>query len=192
MSCRKGLCISFLLSALLTMSMVQATEFNIDAYKASWADQRASAIGDIITVLIEEKANASSSAGLDADNEHVVGVVSDLKGTKFNFDAGINSGMTNDSSTSRKGSISATITVRVVDIDQYGLLKIEGTQFVTVNGEEQKITLSGFIRKDDLSAQNAIISSRIESAHIELSGIGEVDDNRKPSIFRSLFRWLGF
>lgn len=192
MSCGKSLTLSVLLSALLATSVTQATEFNIDDYKASWADQRATAIGDIITVLIEEKANASSSAGLDADNEHVIGVVSDLKGTQFNFDAGINSGMTNDASTSRKGSISATITARVVDIDQYGLLKIEGTQFVTVNGEEQKITLSGFIRKDDLSAQNAIISSRIESARIELSGIGEVDDNRKPSIFRSLFRWLGF
>ncbi|WP_275946180.1 flagellar basal body L-ring protein FlgH [Vibrio metschnikovii] len=191
MSCRKGLCISFLLPALLTILMVQAAEFNIDGYKASWADQRATTIGDIITVLIEEKANASSSAGLDAANKHVIGVASNVQGTKFNFDAGINSGMANDSSTSRKGSISATITVRVVDIDQHGLLKIEGSQFVTVNGEEQKITLSGFIRKDDLSAKNAIISSRIESAHIELSGIGEVDDNRKPSIFRSLFRWLG-
>ncbi|OEF55548.1 hypothetical protein A1OU_24645 [Enterovibrio norvegicus] len=170
----------------------QATEFNIDDYKASWADQRANAIGDIVTILIEENANASSSAGLDADNEHVISILNDLKGTPFNFDANINSGMNNDASTSRKGSISATITARVVEIDQYGLLRIEGTQFVTVNGEEQQITLNGFVRKDDLSAQNAIISSRIESARIELSGIGEVDDNRKPSIFRSMFRWLGF
>ncbi|MEZ8082569.1 flagellar basal body L-ring protein FlgH [Enterovibrio norvegicus] len=192
MSCRKKLYISALLIAMSYVPASQATEFNIDDYKASWADQRANAIGDIVTILIEENANASSSAGLDADNEHVISILNDLKGTPFNFDANINSGMNNDASTSRKGSISATITARVVEIDQYGLLRIEGTQFVTVNGEEQQITLNGFVRKDDLSAQNAIISSRIESARIELSGIGEVDDNRKPSIFRSMFRWLGF
>ncbi len=188
----KKLCISALLMLLSGLNTVYAIEFDIDNYKASWADQRANNIGDIITILIEEKAKASSSAGLGADNEHSIGVSNNIKGTPFNFDAGINSAMDNDASTSRNGSISAMITARVVEIDQYGLLKIQGSQFVTVNGEEQQITLSGFIRKEDLSAQNAIISSRIESARIELSGIGEVDDNRKPSIFRSLFRWLGF
>lgn len=178
--------------SLLCASQVIAMDFDIDDYKASWADQRANSIGDIVTVLIEEKVNASSSAGLDADNDHAVSIFNEFKGTPFSLDANINSGMNNDASTSRKGSISATITARVVQIDEYGLLKIEGTQLVTVNGEEQKITLKGLVRRDDLSARNAIISSRIESARIELSGIGEVEDNRKPTVFRSLFRWLGF
>ncbi|UTM58466.1 flagellar basal body L-ring protein FlgH [Photobacterium sp. CCB-ST2H9] len=171
---------------------VRAIEFDIDHYRASWADQRAYKVGDIVTILIAENAKASSSAGIDADNRHKIGVSNDFRGEQFNLDAGLRSEMANDASTSRRGSISATITARIIGIDPYGLLKVQGSQYVTVNGEEQQITLSGFIRPDDLSPQNAIISSRIESAQIELSGIGEVNDNRKPSIFRSLFRWLGF
>ncbi|QUJ69056.1 flagellar basal body L-ring protein FlgH [Photobacterium sp. GJ3] len=169
-----------------------AIEFNIDNYRANWADQRAYTVGDIVTILIEENAKASSSAGIDADNRHKIGVSNDFRGEQFSLDAGLQSEMENDASTSRRGSISATITARIIGIDPYGLLRIQGSQYVTVNGEEQQITLSGFIRPDDLSPQNAIISSRIESAQIELSGVGEVNDNRKPSIFRSLFRWLGF
>lgn len=189
---RKGQILnSMFFLAMVASFSASAIEYNIDDYRASWADQRANAVGDIITILIEEKAKASSSAGIDADNKHVIGITNDIKGHPFNFDAGINSEMQNDASTTRNGSISATITARVIEIDPFGLLKIEGFQFVTVNGEEQKITLRGFIRQDDLSPQNAIVSSRIESARIELSGIGEVNDNRKPGIFRSLFRWLG-
>ncbi|CZF82662.1 Flagellar L-ring protein precursor [Grimontia celer] len=180
------------LGALLFVNASHAIAFDIDGYKSTWADQRASAVGDIVTVLVQEKAKAVSSAGIDADNAHSIGISSNYKGSAFNLDAGLDSRMNNDASTARNGSISATITTRVIDIDDYGLLKIEGTQFVTVNGEEQKITLSGFVREKDLSPDSAVISSRIESARIELSGIGEVNDNRKPGIIRALFRWLGF
>lgn len=178
--------------SMLSSFQVFGIEYDIDNYRASWVDQRAYTVGDIVTILIEESAKASSSAGIDADNKHDIGISNNFRGEEFNLEAGISSEMENDASTSRRGSISATITARIIEIDPYGLLEIQGSQFVKVNGEEQKITLRGYIRPDDLSPQNAIISSRIESAQIELSGIGEVNDNRKPSIFRSLFRWLGF
>lgn len=171
---------------------VSSIEYDIGSYKASWADQRAAAIGDVVTVLIQETAKASSSAGLDADNQHSVGVSNQINSRSFQLETGLNGSMAGESSTSRNGSISATITARVVEIDQHGMLKISGEQYVTVNGEEQKITISGYVRPEDLSAQNLVISSRLESANIELSGIGEVNDNRNPNIFRLLFRWLGF
>ncbi len=171
---------------------VSSIEYDIGSYKASWADQRAAAIGDVVTVLIQETAKASSSAGLDADNQHSVGISNQINSRSFQLETGLNGSMAGESSTSRNGSISATITARVVEIDQHGMLKISGEQYVTVNGEEQKITISGYVRPEDLSAQNLVISSRLESANIELSGIGEVNDNRNPNIFRLLFRWLGF
>ncbi|WGS63057.1 flagellar basal body L-ring protein FlgH [Vibrio lentus] len=167
-------------------------EYDIKTYKAKWADQRATAIGDMLTVLIQETAKASSSAGLDADNKHSVGISNQLNSNTFELDSGLSGSMVGESSTSRNGSISATITARVIGIDQHHMFKIFGEQYVTVNGEEQKITITGFVRPEDLSAQNLVVSSRIESANIELSGIGEVNDNRNPNVFRLLFRWLGF
>ncbi|MGY3686800.1 flagellar basal body L-ring protein FlgH [Vibrio coralliilyticus] len=193
MSNSVSLVIRMMAGGLLFISTVVASiEYNIGNYKASWADQRATAIGDVVTVLIQETAKASSSAGLDADNKHSVGISNQINSHSFQFDTGLNGSMAGESSTSRNGSISATITTRVVEIDQHGMFKISGEQYVTVNGEEQKITISGYVRPEDLSAQNLVISSRIESANIELSGIGEVNDNRNPNVFRLLFRWLGF
>jgi len=169
-----------------------AIEFDIDKYKAQWSDKRSNSIGDIVTILINESAKASSSAGLNADNEHSLTASSVVQNESYKLGLGLDSSLNGDSSTSRNGAIRATITSRIIDIDEYGMLEVEGAQFVTVNGEEQKITLKGFIRADDLNANNFILSSRIESARIELSGIGEVNNNRNPNIFRTLFRWLGF
>ncbi len=138
MSNNKRLLFLMLFLSLFPVHGAWSIEYNIDNYKAKWSDRRASSVGDIVTILIKEKARASSSAGLDADNSHTIGITNDIKGRPFNFDAGINSEMNGDSSTSRNGSISAMITARVVDIDHYGILKVEGSQFVTVNGEEQK------------------------------------------------------
>lgn len=179
-------------SAICFSEGITAIEYDIEKYSATWADQRATSIGDVVTILIEETAKASSSAGLDADNKHSLGLSHQIDSHSFSMDAGLNGSMSGESSTSRNGSISATITARITEIDPHGLFKIFGEQFVTVNGEEQKITIAGFVRPEDLSSQNLVISSRIESAKIELSGIGEVNDNRDPNVFRLLFRWLGF
>lgn len=167
-------------------------EYDVKNYKAKWADQRATSVGDVVTILVQETAKATSSAGLDAENKHSVGISQQLNSNSFNLDTGLNGSMAGESSTSRNGSISATITARVTEIDQHNMLKIFGEQYVTVNGEEQKITISGYVRPEDLTAQNLVVSSRIESAVIELSGIGEVNDNRNPNVFRLLLRWLGF
>lgn len=189
---RKFKCFYIFILLIIVCQNAISIEFDMGKYKAQWSDKRSSAIGDIVTVLINESAKASSSAGLSADNEHSLAGSSVIQNDSFKLGLGLDSSLNGDSSTSRNGAIKARITVRIIDIDEFGMLKIAGSQFVTVNGEEQKITLNGFIRSDDLSANNFILSSRIESAKIELSGIGEVNDNRNPNIFRTLFRWLGF
>lgn len=138
MSNSVSLAIRLMVCCLLFISKVVASiEYDIGNYKASWADQRATTIGDVVTVLIQETAKASSSAGLDADNKHSVGISNQINSHSFQLDTGLNGSMAGESSTSRNGSISATITTRVVEIDQHGMFKISGEQYVTVNGEEQ-------------------------------------------------------
>ncbi|MCE2597112.1 flagellar basal body L-ring protein FlgH [Motilimonas cestriensis] len=176
----------------LSLPIYAEINFDIDNYQAQWADQRGVEIGDIVTILIKEKARASSSAGLDADNSSSVGISGQWQKNEYGGKGKISSELNGDASTVRDGSISATITARITEMDSFGLLKIEGSQFVVVNGEEQKILITGFIREEDLTSENAILSSRIDSARIEMSGVGEVDANRNPNIFQSMFRWLGF
>lgn len=181
-----------LMTLLLMFSYeLQAIDFDIDNYKPQWSDSRSQSVGDIVTILINESARASSSAGVNADNSRSLGAGFSTERKDLKVALGFDSDLSGDASTQRNGAISATITARIIGIDKYGMLEIEGSQYVTVNGEEQKITLKGFIKADDLSSSNFISSSRIESARIELSGIGEVNDNRNPGLFRSIFRWLG-
>ncbi len=179
-----------MVSLLFFSNESKAIDFDIDNYKPQWSDSRSQSVGDIVTILINESARASSSAGISADNSRSLAAGFTTKKNDLKLALGLDSDVTGDASTQRNGAINATITARIIAKDKYGLFEIEGSQYVTVNGEEQKIILKGFIKPDDLSANNFISSSRIESAQIELSGIGEVNDNRNPGLFRSIFRWL--
>ena len=157
-------------------------------------DGKARRLGDIVTIVITENASASKqattatgrSSAINAGIPNMLG----LEGSKIitsNFadlskliNASASSNFDGSGSTTRKESLSATITAKVVDVLSNSNLRVEGRRNVKVNNEDQIVTVKGVIRQRDITAENMINSIFVADAQITYSGEGIISDRQKP------------
>ncbi len=158
------------------------------------ADGNARRVGDLITVNIED--SSSTSLGADTSTSRVgsadfnitAGLGLDQQILKANPSMGTTIGLGGDStskhvgtgSTSRTGSLAATITCQVEEVLPNGNLRIRGTKTVKVNRETQVLALDGVVRPRDILLDNTVRSDLIAEAHIEFTGAGVLADKQGP------------
>lgn len=149
------------------------------ASRASWlGDERAFSVGEILMVVVDEQTVASektnSSQNSTRNEQNNISVSASTKpvptAAAFASQAGATSQQTGSSN--RQGQLTATLSVRVTQINADGSLKIEGKRDVVVDGRRQQMTLTGLVRPEDVSPQNVVPSSRIANASISYKGNG--------------------
>lgn len=184
-----------LLCLLVSISVCGATSLWSDnASSASmFADRRAKAVGDTITVIIEEETTAVNKAGTNTSKKtdvNVGGGAGPIYKAVVPASAGYSDSYNSAGSTTRSNSLSAKVTVQVTEVQPNGNLVVSGTQSVKVNGENQKITILGTLRPDDISADNTVLSTALSNAEIKVDGKGSIGSKQKPGIINRLFGWL--
>jgi flagellar L-ring protein precursor FlgH len=166
-----------------------------------FVDNRATTVGDIVTVIIREQASASKEAttstgrstSASADITSLFGLESNIANLNSNIDPAnlISAGYTNDfqgsGSTTREVDLTATITTQVIEVLPNGNMRISGSKSVMVNHEKQLINLSGIIRQQDITPNNEIDSRYILDANIMYSGKGVIDDKQRPGWLLRLY-----
>ena len=160
-------------------------------------DQRASKIGDILTVEIEiaDKAELSNSsnrtrtASTSAGVSHFFGLEHAFGGL-FNshfdpenlVDAESSSDHTGAGAINREEKIELTVAAVIVDRLPNGNLVIAGRQEVRINAELRELTVSGVIRPEDITAENRISHEQIAEARISYGGRGQLSAIQRPNI----------
>lgn len=155
------------------------------------ADNKASGVGDMVTIVIYEAASASNR-------------VSNKSGKKTDVGGGLTAGPIDESGTlsfggnyagtgevSRTEQLVARMTASVIDHLPNGDFLIQGQQKLLVNGENRDIIVRGRIRRADIDSNNSIASSRIADAQISYDGKGFVSKSAKPGILNKIFSFLG-
>ncbi len=79
----------------------------------------------------------------------------------------------------RSEKISLTIAAVVTGVLPNGNMIIQGTQEVLTNGELRRLTVSGIVRPEDISAANTIRHTQIAEARIAYGGRGEISRVQK-------------
>jgi flagellar L-ring protein precursor FlgH len=153
-------------------------------------DRRARALNDLITIRVVENIEGTGSAdsALDKNSSASAGVGSLFGATKklSAIDPGNLVGTSSDSkfkgsgATSRSGTLSATITARVMEVLPNGDLVLEGAREIDINGDRQMVVLTGVARPSDVSDQNVVLSPSIGQLRIRYFGRGLMKDNLKP------------
>ena len=167
---------------------------------AYYSDQRASRLGDIITIKIIEVSSATEKATTDLGrNSDMEAGITSLAGyekrlplpkdaipsqliktnTKNNF-AGTGE-------TKREGAVTATISAKVVEVMPNGNLAVEGKREVSVNNERKEILLQGMVRQRDIAGDNSVLSTQVADAKIILTGVGVVGEKQRPGWFARAF-----
>ncbi|MGB9682774.1 MAG: flagellar basal body L-ring protein FlgH [bacterium] len=155
-----------------------------------YSDHRALKPGDILIVQITEytQANQQSNAGtnksVDMQGGPGVGFLSFVS----SFLLQISDKFSSNRNTTQAAQFSGNIGVVVKDVLPNGLLSVEGSKVVTVNGEEQTVYLKGFVRPDDLTKDNSIPSSKV--VNLELRYQSSAPKPRDQGILSTILYWL--
>lgn len=168
------------------------------------SDKRARAVGDILTILVQESTvsakdnNTATSRKTTVDAKMnsffyppatTASAISRFL-TKGGVYPSMNLSAANDFGGSGKISnseqITARVTVRVVDVLPNGNLIIEGRRLTDFASEKQDIVLRGVVRSEDVTPNNTVFSYNVADVIISMQQSGVVTDaQRKGWFFRA-------
>jgi flagellar L-ring protein precursor FlgH len=161
----------------------------------SWAnvaaDDKARAVGDIVTVLIFEAASASNRVESRSGRETTLS--GGISAGSLGEDAALRlrGGYAGSGEVERSDRLAAIMAAQVVELAANGDLLIEGRQSIEVNGEVRLIAVRGQIRRVDIAPDNTVASSRLANAQINYDGKGFVSRSAKPGLINRIFSFLG-
>lgn len=164
-----------------------------------FADRKAAARGDILTIVVAESAVASSSQSTKSSRESTL----DDAISRFIYaNLGKNGGQLPSTSGSGKAgysgggdisnsqSLSSRAAVLVTDVLPNGNLVIEGVRVVRFSGETQYVVLHGLVRPDDIARDNSVISTNIADARVEFYAEGALTDAQKRGWLAKIYEKL--
>ena len=157
-----------------------------------FGDQRARAVGDILTIIVNETSSASRSGA--SSNTKSASASTEKGGGLLGFVPDSSIGQQDNFST--KGSINNTntakarLTVKVVEVKPNGNLVVSGTQNIRQNGEEQRIVVSGQVRPADIQADNTVLSSNVADAKILFTGKGSIMRKQRQGVLTQIWNWI--
>jgi flagellar L-ring protein precursor FlgH len=168
-------------------------------------DVRAHFPGDLLTVVINERAEGAKEATTDTAGESSISASVDeffgipaaavkLLPRGFQPEMIVQAETAREShgegETTRTGRLTGSIAVTVVAIDPNGNLRVRGEKIVRVNREDQHIALTGTVRPEDIASDNSILSSRIADARIDYYGRGVLGDKQNVPLVHRLWDWI--
>jgi len=152
-------------------------------------------VGDMILVEVSEKTSAKKSLNFKSNKkghfelEPVAFNAGSIKvgGDDLNAEYKQSKDFDSSAQTNQKNALEGDITVYVTEVLNNGNLMIAGEKWITLNLGEEYIRFSGEVRVSDIGLDHTVHSVRVGNAHIQYSGIGEMQDNQDPSLIGKLF-----
>ncbi|EPG3312237.1 flagellar basal body L-ring protein FlgH [Pseudomonas aeruginosa] len=157
-------------------------------------DRKAFRVGDIITITLNEKTQASKKANSDIqkDSKTKMGLTS-LFGSGMTTNNPIGGGdlslsaeyggsrdAKGDSQAGKSNSLTGSITVTVAEVLPNGILSVRGEKWMTLNTGNELVRIAGLVRADDIATDNTVSSTRVADARITYSGTGAFADASQP------------
>jgi flagellar L-ring protein precursor FlgH len=149
----------------------------------SWtSDRRDFGVGDILTILVDELTIASADM-MDLDEKDrrtraTFEAAFGASGTSSGGSGGFGSGWDAESRTRgqarRQDRLTTEFSVRVVAVEPNGVLGIEGTRTILLDKQEQQVTVTGFVRPQDVTPRNVVDSWRVADAKLAYASSGNM------------------
>lgn len=159
-------------------------------------DLKARRVGDLITVILEEKTNAAKTATTSTSKNSNTsmptptlfgGGVTVSGRDVLNNSVNSSSDFSGQGDSAQSNSLSGNITVTVAQVLPNGNLVVRGEKVLTLNQGSEVVRISGIVRPLDVTPQNTIVSTQIANAQITYGGNGIVADSNKAGWLSRFF-----
>ena len=151
-------------------------------------ERKASKVGDIVTVALNESFNASKSQSAATGKTDSFGVtlptglLTDLVGKSAkaaDYGFGSTQAFNGTGTASQSNAITGLVSASVVRVFDNGNLEVLGQKKLTLNNGDEYVRVRGMVRPQDIGAGNIVNSNRLANAEITYIGAGEVADTAK-------------
>ncbi len=180
---------------LLFTVVLSAQDMRKNSFNSLFSDEKANKVGDAITIVVLESSQATNDARTATTRDSEIGakfsgnlMAESLPGA--NIDLGTKSDFDGRGATSSRGMFRTKISATIDTVFANGNLRITGRRRISINGEEQLITIKGIVRTSDIQADNSVLSYNISEAELVLEGSGQIDRAQSPGWVTKFFHWL--
>ena len=161
------------------------------------SDTTARGMGDIVTIVIDEvtkvendeqtKLEKTSSLSAVLSN---FDILPDMFNTLPKVDGNQTRTMDGKAQYDKDNSLKSRISVLVQDVMPNGVLVIEGTRKVAVDGETKIIKIRGLIRPQDVRRDNTVSSTSVAEATVSYEGTGFMTQTTTRGWFSWILDWV--
>ncbi|MES2938219.1 MAG: flagellar basal body L-ring protein FlgH [Pseudomonadota bacterium] len=174
------------------LDVAHATSLYDEAtFRPLTADQKAYRVGDVLTVQVFENSSASTSTDTGTRRKNTLGAELTHGSQRHATGVGVNGDFDGGGRTQRTNRVLITLGVTVREVLPNGDLRVAGEQQLLINDEQQRVTLEGRVRPQDVSDGNLVLSTRLADARITYLGEGEVSQRQQRAWWRKLLDWAG-
>jgi len=164
--------------------------------RQSWtSDRYRLGIGDIVTVLVNDQTLASATTNNSASDRRAKDLDFSLKPpdapTKPSVAIAAKAGFNNNGDSKQTGNATrdnvfrSTLSARVIAVSPTGMLQIRGRKMVNVDKNQQEVTLTGWIRPQDIDiGSNEVESTRVADADIIVTQKGRLGKPKSGIVSR--------
>jgi flagellar L-ring protein precursor FlgH len=161
-----------------------------------FTDLRARSVGDILTIMLVERTDASKESStstargssVDTGLPTFAGRPITSGGTPiFNNELSADTTFDGAADSSQSNRLDGSITVTVAERLPNGNLLVRGEKLITINQGEEFIRLEGIIRPVDIGPQNTVASTKVADAAITYSGRGNLQATNRPGWLTRFF-----
>jgi len=143
------------------------------SYTPMFEDRRARHVGDVLTIVINEKtqagkkasSNGSKTGAIDSSISAVTGLpLKTFQGTGIKADSSTE--YDDKSAVNSSNTFSGNITVTVTEVLPNGNLAVAGEKQIALDKGTEYIRLSGVVQPDTIQAGNTVSSAKVADARI--------------------------
>lgn len=170
---------------------------------ALFEDQKARRIGDVLTILLVERTDASKKTSvstnkdnsLEIGNPTIFGRPLSVGGTgvgAFGLDS--NRAFSGNGEASQGNKLEGSVSVTVAEVLANGSLVVRGEKNLSLTQGSERVAIEGIVRPADISPANTVSSDRVADARISYSGKGDLANTGEPGWLSRFFNssWMPF
>ena len=166
---------------LFTLLLIALAAAPLADAQSLFADPKANRPGDILTIVLAERADAQRASRYQDESSARMGGSGSVGSNTFGADAQFSQEADARNNTAQSDLLTGTLTALVTGLDEAGNLTVAGERSINVNGVTHVMKVTGSVRMRDIRYDNTVLSYQIANAQIEYRRAGKAARFLKPA-----------
>jgi len=164
-------------------------------------------VHDLVTIIVRQIASGTAEGELETSKEVDVSgeasafidlqqlletrvVPAKLSAGIPRVEVGFDQEFEGDGDYRRKDEIVTRLTAQVLDVKPNGTLALEARMHMANDDEELTVTVTGYCRAEDVTADNTILSTQLHDLRVEKKHAGEIRNASKKGVLTKALEFL--